>query len=255
MRPRRDGIEATNLEFYEQAYTVRHLPGLLFKQLLSYDQLSKARRNLRLLRRLPEFSRGLSVLDYGFGHGTLLLRLPRVHRLYGCELSPQAMRNLELLCRFLHREVNLHLPHELAAAQGSLSLDLVCCSHVIEHVDDDAALLQMFHGILNPEGRLLLNIPINEVWDDPKHIRSYSKESIGPLLRSAGFTVQEVLEADRWTAWILHLERVSSVRFKSLFRPIRLLLALLPVAAWDALEKFLPEKYKFQQLLVLAKKT
>lgn len=255
MEPRRADIGATNLEFYEQAYSVRHLPGLVLKQLLSYDQLSKTRRNLGMLRRLPNFGLALSVLDYGFGHGTLLLRLPRAHRLYGSELSPRAVGNLELLCRYLHREVNLRSPEELAAARDSMSLDLVCCSHVIEHVDDDAALLKAFHGMLNRGGYLLLNIPINEVWDDPKHIRSYSKESVNPMLRNAGFTVHEVLEADRWTAWILHHEHVSPVRFRPLFRIIRLLLALLPVAAWDTLETFLPEKYKFQQLLVLAKRT
>lgn len=255
MEPRRADIGASNLEFYEQAYSARHLPGLVLKQLLSYDQLSKTRRNLRMLGRLPNFALGLSVLDYGFGHGTLLLRLPRAHRLYGWELSSRAVRNLERLCRLLHRELHLRSPEELASAKDSPLLDLVCCSHVLEHVDDDTALLKAFHGILKREGYLLLNIPINEVWDDPKHIRSYSKESICPMLGNAGFTVQEALEADRWTAWILHHERVSSVRFRSLFRIIRLLLALLPVAAWDALETFLPEKYKFQQLLVLAKRT
>lgn len=255
METKRADIGASNLEFYEQAYSVRHLPGLVLKQLLSYDQLSKTRRNFKMLRKLPNFSGPLSVLDYGFGHGTLLLRLPRAHRMHGCELSLRAMRNLELLCRFLRRKVTFHRPQELEAAPRSLSLDLVCCSHVIEHVDDDAALLAMFHRQLSRDGWLLLNIPINEVWDDPNHVRSYSKDSIGPLLRGAGFTVQTVLEADRWTAWILHHERVSSIRPKLLFRTIRLLLALLPVAAWNALERFLPDKYKFQQLLVLANKT
>lgn len=255
MEPTRADIGAANLEFYEQAYSVGHLPGLVLKQLLSYDQLSKTRRNLRMLRRLPNFSLGLSVLDYGFGHGTLLLRLPRTHRLYGCELSSRAARNLELLCRFLRRELNLRSPEQFAAAKDSLSLDLVCCSHVIEHVHDDAALLAVFHGLLNREGYLLLNVPINEVWDDPKHVRSYSRESICPLLSNSGFTVQGILEADRWTAWILHHELVSSARFRSFFRIVRLLLALLPVAAWDALEALLPEKHKFQQLLVLAKRT
>lgn len=254
MDTKRADTGEANLEFYEEAYSVRHLPGLLLKQLLSYDQLSKTRRNLRMLRHLPNFYGPISVLDYGFGHGTLLLRLPRAHRISGCELSPQAALNLALLCRLVHREVSLHLPNELAVAQNSSSLDLVCCSHVIEHVDDDAALLEMFHRMLGPAGYLLLNIPINEVWQDPNHIRTYSKESISALLRSAGFTVHEVLQADRWTAWILHHERVSSVRFKPLFRPIRVLLALLPVAALNALERVVPNKYRFQQLLVLAQK-
>lgn len=133
-------IGEANLEFYEQAALVRDLPGLVLKQLLSYEQQLTTRRSLRMLGRPPNFGRPLSELDSGLGHCALLLRLPRVNRLYGCELSSQAMRNLELVCRFLHRDVNLHSPQELAAAPNFQSLDLVCCSHVIEHMDNDAEL-------------------------------------------------------------------------------------------------------------------
>jgi SAM-dependent methyltransferase len=255
MHPRRDGIGAANLEFYEQAYSLKSLPGLLLKQWLSYDQLSKTRRNLRMIARLPKPAAKLSVLDYGFGHGTLLMRLPRSHRISGCELSPQAIRNLEFLSRFLRRRPRLYSAEELEAASGSLSLDLICCSHVIEHVKDDSALLGLFHRNLCHDGYLLLNIPINEVWHDPMHVRAYTLDSTRTALREAGFTIQEMVEADRWTAWLLHHERVSSVRFRPLFRPIRLLLALMPVSTWDMLERFIPEQYAFQQLLVLAKKT
>jgi SAM-dependent methyltransferase len=254
MHPRRDGIGAANLEFYEQAYSLKSLPGLLLKQWLSYDQLSKTRRNLRMIARLPR-AKQLSVLDYGFGHGTLLMRLPRSHRISGCELSPQAIRNLEVLSRFLQRKPNLYTAEELEAASSSLSLDLICCSHVIEHVEDDFALLRLFHRSLSPDGCLLLNVPINEVWNDPKHVRAYTIDSTRAALSEAGFDIHEMVEADRWTAWLLHHERVSSARFRPLFRSIRLLLALMPASAWDMLERFIPEQYAFQQLLVLAKKT
>lgn len=248
-------IGAVNLEFYERAYSLKNLPGLLLKQWLSYDQLSKTRRNLGMIAQLPKPAQGFSVLDYGFGHGTLLLRLPRSHRISGCELSSQATRNLELLCRFLRRTLSLYSAEELEAASGWLSFDLICCSHVIEHVEDDSALLRLFHRSLHPDGHLLLNVPINEVWNDPNHVRSYTIDSTRAVLREAGFTIQTMVEADRWTAWLLHHERVSSVRFMPLFRPIRLLLALMPVSAWDMLERFVPEQYAFQQLLVLARKT
>jgi len=52
------------------------------------------------------------------------------------------------------------------------SVDLVVCSHVLEHVDDSKALREI-HRILGPGGRALLMFPIIEGWDhtyeDPAH--------------------------------------------------------------------------------------
>lgn len=44
------------------------------------------------------------------------------------------------------------------------SVDLIVCSHVLEHVDDKKALHEM-HRILSPGGRALLMFPIVEGWD------------------------------------------------------------------------------------------
>lgn len=52
------------------------------------------------------------------------------------------------------------------------SVDLVVCSHVLEHVDDTKALREI-HRILRPGGHALLMFPIVEGWDrtyeDPTH--------------------------------------------------------------------------------------
>lgn len=247
-------IKAVNLNYYEEAYSGGSLLKILVKQLFSYDQLSKTRRNLAMARKMPQFAQSLSVLDYGFGHGTLLLRMPRRHRIFGCELSTEAVRNVKSLGVLLRREVNLFFPDELAAVSQKSAFDLVCCSHVIEHVDDEGALLKSFYDALGTGGFLLLNVPINEVWIDPKHVRTYLVESTCRLLENSGFEVQEALEADRWTAWILHCEQVSAFRCRFLFRAIRFVLAALPVSVLDALENVLPKKFQCQQLLVLAKK-
>jgi SAM-dependent methyltransferase len=247
-------IKSTNHDFYGQAYSGRNFLKVLLKQFCSYDQLSKTRRNVRVIRHLPQFKGVLSVLDFGFGHGTFLMRMPRRHRISGCELSQEAIRNVRRLCSLFRRNVSLYTPDEFVAASQAISFDLVCCSHVIEHVDDEKSLLKLFHSVLGPDGYLLLNVPVNEVWVDPKHARSYTVESTRELLTDTGFKVEDVLATDRWSAWILYHEYVAAVRFMFFFRVVRFLFSLLPVCVLDFLEKMLPQKYKPQQLLVLAKK-
>lgn len=249
-----ESIKTTNLVFYENAYNSRHFLKVFLKQFISYDQLSKTRRNLRIVRNTPLFSKNISILDYGFGHGTLLLKMPGRHQIYGCELSTEAIKNVKKLCSLLRRKVYLYSSDEFVAASHDMKLDLVCCSHVIEHVDDDHSLLKLFHVALGADGHLLLNVPINEVWNDPKHVRQYSAESTKLLLECSGFKVENIIEADRWTAFILYHEYVSTTNYKFLLKVLRLFLALLPIVVLDAFEKFLPEKYPYQQLLVLAKK-
>lgn len=246
--------KSINRKFYEEAYSSRSLLKVMVKQLVSYDQLSKTRRNLRLARKTTGFSKSISILDYGFGHGTLLMRMPRRHRIFGCELSSEAISNVYALCSMRRRKVSLFSPEELTEVASTLSFDLVTCSHVIEHVDDDYELLNLFGRVIPKNGHLLLNVPINEVWKDPNHVRQYTAVSIRQLLVSAGFEVEECLEADRWTAWILHHEYVAKTFFSKLFRVPRLIFALVPIFVLDALEIYLPKKFQCQQLIVLARK-
>ena len=45
------------------------------------------------------------------------------------------------------------------------SYDLIICSHVLEHVDDRKALLELKEEILSKDGILLIMVPIVEGWD------------------------------------------------------------------------------------------
>jgi len=247
-------IKAKNISFYENAYSSRFIIKSLLKQFFSYDQLSKTRRNLCLVKNIPQFSKRLSVLDYGFGHGTLLLRMPRRHRIFGCELSREAINNVNALCSLLRRKVTLFLPDELIVASSTQIFDLITCSHVIEHVDDDKELLIQFCNMMPKNGYLLLNVPINEVWKDPKHVREFTSKKTQQLLENVGFEVVKLQEADRWSAWILHHEYVSPTKIPGLFRLVRLICALLPIAVLNALERLLPRKFQCQQLIILARK-
>ena len=69
---------------------------------------------------------------------------------------------------------NLDLPNE--------SYDVVLCSHILEHVDDNRALSEMFR-ILRPGGQCFVMTPVIEGWD-----RSYENAAVdGPKERDLHF--------------------------------------------------------------------
>jgi SAM-dependent methyltransferase len=93
------------------------------------------------------------------------------------------------------------------------SFDVIVCSHVLEHVDDRAALSEL-HRILRPSGRLILMVPIVEgsdrtyenpaiaSWHDRKlhfgggtHVRVYGRD-FRDRIRAAGFQLNEYCADD-----------------------------------------------------------
>lgn len=108
----------------------------------------------------------------------------------------------------LHQPADLRVPLE-ATGQPDASFDHVICCHVLEHVDDRAALAEMFR-ILRPGGTLLAMVPVVEGWDmtyqDPAitsaeersvhfgqrdHVRWYGRD-VRARFASAGFDLAEV---------------------------------------------------------------
>jgi len=89
-----------------------------------------------------------------------------------------------------------------------VSYDLVMAHHVLEHVDDRAALAEMYR-VLAPGGQAVLTVPMIEGWDesyedpaleteaerrlgygDAAHLRFYGRD-IRDRIRAAGFALEE----------------------------------------------------------------
>lgn len=105
--------------------------------------------------------------------------------------------------------VDLHL--DLTSADvPDASFDGVICSHVLEHVDDDAAAMRELRRITAPGGWCLVMVPIDlsrhETYEDPSivdpedrhrafwrpdHVRLYAVD-IGARLQDAGFAVERI---------------------------------------------------------------
>ncbi|MDT8345357.1 MAG: methyltransferase domain-containing protein [Thermohalobaculum sp.] len=87
------------------------------------------------------------------------------------------------------------------------SADMIIANHVLEHVDDRAALAEM-HRVLRPGGQAVLTVPMIEGWEtthedptlgqaarrlhygDPDHSRFYGRD-IRDRIRRAGFALAE----------------------------------------------------------------
>lgn len=90
---------------------------------------------------------------------------------------------------------NSHLPDE--------QFDLICCSHVLEHVDDDRAAIREIYRMLKAGGTALIMVPITEevTYEDPSvtspeerqekfgqsdHVRAYGRDFVERVREVAG---------------------------------------------------------------------
>lgn len=240
-----------NKIFYEKSYGGANIVRLVGLFMLSFDQMSKTKRNLRAIEEhRPKDDCMREVCEFGFGYGTLLLRMPRTYNLTGVELASSAHKNIKRLSSLMGRSVRTFFPDELSSLSHRQKYDWIMCSHVLEHVDDDDYLLEKFSEILKPQGKILINLPINEVWDDPNHQRSYSEMSAVELLRRHKFNVLSLRKEDKLSGFFLsHLSQREHTS-----RVLRVLLALCPVDVWDFIDRAILASHAHQQLIIVAEK-
>ena len=151
----------------------------------------------RLLRREIQGSPA-RVLDIGSGQGDLLLKLrgllPQAD-LLGLEMSESGVeisRGKVPGATFLVADV-FDPPAGLAAYQG-WATDAVC-SEVLEHVDAPEDFLRRARPYLADHARLIVTVPGGPMSAFDRHIghrRHFTRDSIGRVLREAGFGVERV---------------------------------------------------------------
>jgi SAM-dependent methyltransferase len=145
---------------------------------------------LRLLdRHFPVGDPSRRVLDIGCGTGAMLQQLERYGRAEGVDSDGDAVR----FCRDrgIERVRRLEgdgLPWE------SATFDLVTALDVIEHIDDDVAMLGEIHRVLRPGGMLLLTVPAYEALWGPHdeinhHKRRYRARRVRERVEGTGLRV------------------------------------------------------------------
>src|SRR5688572_14473632 len=133
-----------NKEFYNKLYRRRSSLISILHSFISFDQQSKSKVNFRILKEFfqNKFQDNLVVLDYGFGHGSLLLKYKSNHKLYSCDISEEAVFNFPKVARFIGKIVLTETVDEFFSKYREIKFDIITLSHIIEHVDDDVLLVK-----------------------------------------------------------------------------------------------------------------
>jgi SAM-dependent methyltransferase len=152
-----------------------------------YGPMSRhIRRYIKKLIRPLQFR---SVLDVGCGQGSLLMELmqefPGIEP-HGVDLSPSAVE-------FAKRRVpgGTFGTLDLTAGTTGRSYDLLVCSEVLEHIEDDVAAMKNLRRMCN--GHLVVTTVQGRMRKfEPEgvgHVRNYRRGELVAKLREAGFDI------------------------------------------------------------------
>lgn len=171
---------------------------------------------------------GDRVLEIGSGIGNLSAKLCQRDAYFASDSD-------ELYCLHLERRFagrpGVKVPRvDLTKAQDFKPLkeavDTVVCLNVLEHMEDDAAALKHMRSALTPGGKVVLLVPnlpsaFGSIDKMAGHQRRYTKETLGAVLKTAGFTVESIEDFNRvslpawiWNGKVLKRETFSRVQLK-----------------------------------------
>jgi 2-polyprenyl-3-methyl-5-hydroxy-6-metoxy-1,4-benzoquinol methylase len=173
---------------------------------LAYMRLSKVLLAMQMIERSAIELNGRSILDYGFGAGTFFRHCPVSAALYGLEIDAD---NVAAVAKMLksrgHHKVDLQVLDPDHWAKSPLldrRYDVILCSHVLEHLENPVELLRCLARCLNPGGKIVGLVPINERTLNPYHVRPIDNALVERWTTDAGLSLVDYVEADPWIYWL-----------------------------------------------------
>jgi SAM-dependent methyltransferase len=135
---------------------------------------------------------GLQILDVGCGAGNMIHHLSRYGQVKGVEIDPRPI----VVARQRGYEVEQGdatqpLPFEAG------SFDLVTALDLIEHNEDDMAILRECYRLLKPSGHVVITVPaFMWLWSNNDvinaHVRRYTAGELRAKLQQVGFQVRRM---------------------------------------------------------------
>ena len=252
-------ITRFNLEYYNTLYKPRNVFISWLHGRLSFNQQAKNGPNLALmepiLKLIMQQKGKVRILDYGCGWGLLYLGLTKYKTEHYCyDISVNAMGNIEAIMSMFRRSVR-RINFDAKGRIVPRDFDIIVCSHVLEHIDDDLSLLQNLLASLRPGGYLLVNVPINECWPDPRHVRAYVPEALKKMLRDLGLAIEEERQVGKLENVLArqYLGKEIDRGWKMLLRGVSALFALLPYKMVLWIEKSFLSNVQYCQLILIGK--
>lgn len=152
----------------------------------SYDIHKKTDLILTTIKNLNIKIENKNILDIGFGTGSTLMNLNK-KRLYsyGIEFIKEPCLNLRFKMKALNIDIALIVASILKIPFKNAFFDIIICSHVLEHIEEDQAALQEVWRVLNTEGILIFLTP-NKNYGDRHHLhyRTYSHRSLRTVTKN-----------------------------------------------------------------------
>lgn len=130
------------------------------------------------------------VLDFGCGGGYLLANLSCAAR-FGIEPNPAARETATTNGATVYANAQ-----DARTALGTGTIDVIVSDNALEHALEPWRELQAIRGLLKPGGRLHMVVPCEGInWtykadDINQHVYSWSPQSLGNLVKAAGFEVE-----------------------------------------------------------------
>jgi glycosyltransferase involved in cell wall biosynthesis len=149
-----------------------------------YDQISRF-----VGRRVLEIGAGLGTMTRYFLDRDLVVASDVNPRYLGALSTALGPRHNLVVQQF---DLNQPVPERVAKH----SLDTIVCLNVLEHIEDDEAVLQRLYEVLSPQGRVLLIVPAmrslyGAIDEAIGHFRRYERDELSAKLHRAGFRVEE----------------------------------------------------------------
>lgn len=164
------------------------------------------RNSLKLL--IPYLKNRNTVLDIGSGVGTLDFYLAQKnYKVFGIDISTQAVKISRQNARvFGLRNIKFYNGN-VDELRSFSKFDLIICSEIIEHVEDDNKLLKDLSKHLNKDGIIFLTTPLETAplyklgltkkFDKRVgHLRRYTLKKLKNLIRSNNLEIENVYYSD-----------------------------------------------------------
>lgn len=135
------------------------------------------------------------ILDFGCGCGNLSIRLANLNFLvFSYDISSLCLKILKE--KIIKKSLKIKIIENISEFDKMNEyFDCICCGEVLEHIQNENEVLQLFWRILKKNGVCIITVPARmKYWDVGDvlggHFRRYEKNEIIELFQKSGFVVK-----------------------------------------------------------------